>query len=108
MQKKYSLILALFAVVLFPIQILSAKPSQPAVSSLSTVPPATPAATMTPAPPDAQPSGPPLSLTLTLLFTCCSVGLVLGVLILGILAGRTNAKAVADEKKGFTAGKGAK
>lgn len=42
---------------------------------------------------------PPLSLTLTLAFTCCSLGLVLGVLILGFVLSFQNRKKDEEEKK---------
>lgn len=54
----------------------------------------------TPATPAAQAvrERPPLSLTLMLLFTCCSVGLVLGMLVVGIMASRGNQGQGKDEK----------
>jgi hypothetical protein len=53
----------------------------------------------TPVPTDVVSTGPPLSLSLMLLFTCCGLGLVLGVLVVGFLAATTNRQAVKDEKK---------
>ena len=45
---------------------------------------------------DGPTSGPPLSLTLTLLFTCCALGLVVGVLALGFILSMQKRK---EEKK---------
>ena len=42
---------------------------------------------------------PPLSLTLMLAFTCCAVGLVLGLLILGFVVSFQNRKKAEEEKK---------
>ncbi len=53
----------------------------------------------TPGPTETAPSGPPLSLTLMLLFTCCAVGLVLGILGIGLLTGINNRKASEEDKK---------
>jgi hypothetical protein len=61
-------------------------------------------ASITPTPPDIQTplpagqpaSGPPLSLTLTLLFTCCALGLVVGVLVIGFILAMHKQK---EEKK---------
>jgi hypothetical protein len=47
-------------------------------------------------PPEGPPSGPPLSLTLTLLFTCCGLGLVVGVLILGFVLAMQKRKGGSD------------
>jgi len=49
--------------------------------------------------PTFQPSAPPLSLTLTLAFTCCALGGVLGILALGIIASRGNQKEAQEKKK---------
>ena len=48
--------------------------------------------------PSAQPArtAPPLSLTLTLLVTCCSVGLVVGVIVLAFILAMSNRKAQGD------------
>ncbi len=55
----------------------------------ATAAPATPAPTALASPPSTPfaPTAPPLSLTLTLAFTCCAVGAVLGVLVLGFVLG---------------------
>jgi len=42
---------------------------------------------------------PPLSLTLMLAFTCCALGLVLGLLILGFVLSFQNRKKNEEEKK---------
>jgi hypothetical protein len=42
---------------------------------------------------------PPLSLTLMLAFTCCALGLVLGILILGFVLSFQNRKKDKEEKK---------
>ena len=61
-------------------------------------PTATPAASSAvPATPTFQPSTPPLSLTLTLAITCCAIGAVLGILVLGFILSRENRKE--DKKK---------
>ncbi len=52
-------------------------------------------------PPGGEPhpsSGPPLSLTLTLLGICCVLGLVLGVLVLGVVLARQKRKESSHEK----------
>ena len=55
---------------------------------------------ITPTPSDIQTplptGGPPLSLTLTLLFTCCALGLVIGVLVIGFIIAMQKQK---EEKK---------
>ena len=51
----------------------------------------------TPTPTNAAPSGPPLSLTLMLGFTCLALLLVVGILVLGFMASLTNRKE-ADKK----------
>jgi hypothetical protein len=50
----------------------------------------------TPVATDGPVGGPPLSLTLTLLFTCCALGLVVGVLALGFILSMQKRK---EEKK---------
>ena len=50
----------------------------------------------TPVSTDGPTGGPPLSLTLTLLFTCCALGLVVGVLALGFILSMQKRK---EEKK---------
>jgi Peptidase MA superfamily len=52
----------------------------------------------TPVSTNQPPSGPPLSLTFTLLFTCCGLGLILGVLILGFVLAMQKRKGGSDEK----------
>jgi hypothetical protein len=52
----------------------------------------------TPIPTDGPTGGPPLSLTLTLLFTCCALGLVVGVLALGFILSMQKQKAEKQEK----------
>jgi hypothetical protein len=52
----------------------------------------------TPAPAAAPSSGPPLSLTLMLAFTCCGLGLVVGVIVIGFLVSRENRKRMTNEK----------
>ena len=58
----------------------------------------TPASSDSPTPvaTDGPTGGPPLSLTLTLLFTCCALGLVVGVLALGFILSMQKRK---EEKK---------
>ncbi len=52
----------------------------------------------TSSPTDQPNSGPPLSLTLTLLFTCCALGLVVGVLVIGFIIAMQKRKGVINEK----------
>lgn len=52
----------------------------------------------TPTPTGSPNSGPPLSLTLTLLFTCCALGLVVGVLVIGFIISIHKPKEVKGEK----------
>ncbi len=82
MQKRRILIL-LLASPLLVAALWSALPF-PAAAAL-----ATPAPTPLASPPSTPfaPTAPPLSLTLTLAFTCCAVGAVLGVLVLGFVLG---------------------
>ena len=42
---------------------------------------------------------PPLSLTLILAFTCCAMGLVIGLLVLGFVVSFQNRKKNEEEKK---------
>ena len=49
------------------------------------LPATTPVPTGFPTPAGSVPSGPPLSLTLTMLFTCCSLGLVAGLIVVGFI-----------------------
>ncbi len=51
----------------------------------------------TPVPAPAS-GGPPLSLTLMLAFTCCAIGLVVGVLVIGFIVSRENRKRMKNEK----------
>ncbi len=44
----------------------------------------------TPTPAGPVPSGPPLSLTLTLIFTCCALGLVVGLIVVGFIVSMQN------------------
>lgn len=52
----------------------------------------------TPSPAETTSSGPPLSLTLTLLFTCCALGLVVGVLVIGFIVAMQKRKGETNEK----------
>ncbi len=52
----------------------------------------------TPAPASTSASGPPLSLTLMLVFTCCALGLVVGVIVVAFLISRERRNRNADEK----------
>jgi hypothetical protein len=52
----------------------------------------------TPTPTDQPNSGPPLSLTLTLLFTCCALSLVVGVLVIGFIIAMQKRKGGTNEK----------
>ena len=56
----------------------------------------TPSDVQTPLPAGQPTGGPPLSLTLTLLFTCCALGLVVGVLVIGFILAMQKQK---EEKK---------
>ena len=56
----------------------------------------TPSDIQTPLPAGQPTGGPPLSLTLTLLFTCCALGLVVGVLVIGFILAMQKQK---EEKK---------
>ncbi len=52
----------------------------------------------TSAPASTPAGGPPLSLTLMLAFTCCALGLVVGVIVVGFLISREKRKRSPDEK----------
>jgi hypothetical protein len=52
----------------------------------------------TPSPTEAPTGGPPLSLTLTLLFTCCALSVVIGVLVIGFILAMQKQKEGNDEK----------
>ena len=58
----------------------------------------TPLSYPTDIPTDGPTGGPPLSLTLTLLFTCCALGLVLGVLAIGLFISIQKRKEEKEEK----------
>ena len=58
----------------------------------------TPLSYPTDIPTDGPTGGPPLSLTLTLLFTCCALGLVLGVLAIGFFISMQKRKEENKEK----------
>ena len=68
------------------------------VSGAGPVSSALPAITPTPSPASAAPGGPPLSLTLTLLFTCCSLGVVVGLIVLGFVLSMQKRNAAKAEK----------
>jgi hypothetical protein len=73
----------------------------PTMVQLSPVPSAitpTPLSYPTDIPTDGPTGGPPLSLTLTLLFTCCALGLVLGVLAIGLFISMQKRKEEKEEK----------
>lgn len=57
----------------------------------------TPFSYPTPAPAEWTPSIPPWSLTLILVVTCCSIGAVLGVIVVGFILARSNRKGGKDE-----------
>ena len=70
------------------------------------LPPATARVAATPAPttlatlpPGDFPQRPPLSLTLTLAFTCCALGAVVGVIVLGFVIGIQRRKEDKSEKQ---------
>ncbi|MCL4528749.1 MAG: hypothetical protein M1282_04980 [Chloroflexi bacterium] len=67
-------------------------PTAGGLPQVARVPSATPA-------PTEVPSGPPLSLTLMLGFTCLALLLIVGVLVVGFLAGVTNRKEAEKSKK---------
>ena len=98
MHKKLSVFLTLFLVVYIPIRLMSPKPTNLGISDGPTLTPVATLTPLTPVPTEIPASGPPLSLTLTLLFTCCAMGLVVGVFVIGALASRTNLQAVGEEK----------
>jgi hypothetical protein len=52
----------------------------------------------TPAPAPSPAGSPPLSLTLMLAFTCCALGLVVGVIVIGFFISRDNRKRTTNEK----------
>jgi len=52
----------------------------------------------TPSPAETSGNGPPLSLTLTLLFTCCALGLVVGVLVIGFIIAMQKRKEENNDK----------
>ena len=51
----------------------------------------------TPVPATTPSSGPPLSLTLMLAFTCCALGLVVGVIVVGFIVSRENRKRISND-----------
>lgn len=95
-------ILILLALALF--FSLAGKVSASRVEAVTVVPVSVGQMIVTPAPSDSptpvatdEPtSGPPLSLTLTLVFTCCALGLVVGVIVLGFILSMQKRK---EEKK---------
>jgi hypothetical protein len=58
----------------------------------------TPSDLQTPLPTGGPAGGPPLSLTLTLLFTCCALGLVVGVLVIGFIIAMQKQKEEKNEQ----------
>ncbi len=79
-----------------------------ASAAWTTWPLSTPTAAVTPAPPTPfatlpptkfPQGGPPLSLTLILLFTCCALGAVIGVIILGFVLNVSRRKESQAEEK---------
>jgi hypothetical protein len=101
---KPRLFLALSLTVLSLFFIGAGKVSALKQVDMKTVPVSIAQASITPTPSDIQtplPAGqpaarPPLSLTLTLLFTCCALGLVVGVLVVGFILAMQKQK---EEKK---------
>jgi hypothetical protein len=72
---------ALIGLTIVAVLILGAIPATGAQAAVSAAPPAQ----VTPTPTGPVSGGPPLSLTLTLLFTLCSLGAVVGVLVVGFI-----------------------
>lgn len=81
-----------------PVSAANRRPAPDFLTTSSSILSASPAITATPITTEAPPSGPPLSLTLMLLFTCCALGLVLGVLVVGYVLSIRNRKGGKDEK----------
>ena len=103
MRIKQIALIAFLTLILLPIQTVFASRLAARTSSVrpfNSLQAATPTAIPpTPVSTNAAPSGPPLSLTLMLLFTCCALGLVFGILILGFVAGTGNRNEVEKSKK---------
>ncbi|MGZ6315801.1 MAG: hypothetical protein ACXWNQ_00945 [Anaerolineales bacterium] len=72
---------ALMGLTIVAVLILGALPVTSAQAAVS----AAPRAQVTPTPTGPVSGGPPLSLTLTLLFTLCSLGAVVGLLVVGFI-----------------------
>ena len=91
------LVLALFFLGAGKVDALGSLDAQPVRASgalVSITPPSSDSPT--PVATDRPTGGPPLSLTLTQLFTCCALGLVVGVLALGFILSMQKQK---EEKK---------
>lgn len=83
MLKRVSLIILTLLLIGIPFTLAIAQASSPAthVGEANTLPSPTPSALME----EAAPSGPPLSLTLSLLCFCLVFSLVIGVFVLGVI-----------------------
>ncbi|HUH96159.1 MAG TPA: hypothetical protein VLZ89_02300 [Anaerolineales bacterium] len=95
MQIKWIAYISLIVIGLALFQNVRADRTAEGATATATAAPAAPSAIR--ATPTFQASAPPLSLTLTLAFTCCALAAVLGILVLGIVVSMGNRRS--EQKK---------
>ncbi len=94
MLQSKAIVPALMGLTIVAVSILGAIPAVGAQAAVSAAPPAQ----VTPTPTGPVPGRPPLSLTLTLLFTFCSLGAVVGLLVLGFILSMRRQKGDTPDK----------